>query len=358
MPVGAPSEVMVTMTTSTADPSSHRRPPTPLTSVKSSSILKELTDANSDNRCCGDDNSDPSPILRQIPTSNFQAANATAVVDHLDDDDNNLRHQNAQEDTIPFSTFLSEWEAFYLQFKQSPTYALAHSSADSTMPSFIVDDDDDDRTMTTEDAPPPSTFNEPLKQLGRSVQKLEKVNRQLAQLLESLEGQAPCQPALNPDVRQPKPCTAPQLAHPPQQVVPMEPQPAPNPFADLAPNTAPCHVPQPSPPEPIIPAWATPAVPSQEPQRDGAPQVVPKPAPPPAPNLTAGSNRNQQSPLLARRQSTVPNWAQPAVTFPVSAGVSHAGKPPPRPERKPIPFKKKTPTKPIAANQKDFLRPP
>jgi len=189
-PVGAPSEVMVTMTTSTAVPISPRRSPTPLRSETSSFILKELMVANSNTHCCSDDESDPSHSLRKIPTSKFRAPNATAVVDPLDDDDNKHCHENAQGDTTWSSTSLSEWEAFYLEFKQSTTYALAHSSAASNMPSLIVDDDDDDQMMIEDDDSPTSTFDDSLRQLRRSVRELEKVNQQFAQLLDSLDGQA------------------------------------------------------------------------------------------------------------------------------------------------------------------------
>jgi len=126
---------------------------------------------------------------------------------------------------------------------------------------------------------------------------------------------------------------------------------------DPAPKTAPCDFPPPLSPNQTIPAWVTPPVSvpdsNPDPQRADVPRIVPPQAPPPAPNLTTG--QPQQSPMITCRHSTIPKWAQPAVTSPVSTGMSYTGKLPPRPEKKPIPFKKKAQTKPHAANQKDFL---
>jgi len=109
--------------------------------------LKESTDANLCTHCCGNESSTSSNALRKTPTSNFQAPNATAVVDLLDDDDDKTPHASDPEDATLFSSFITEWEAFYNEFVHSTTYALAHSSAASSMPPLIVDDDDDDRTM-------------------------------------------------------------------------------------------------------------------------------------------------------------------------------------------------------------------
>jgi len=84
--------------------------------------------------------------LRKIPTSNFYDHDANANTDHnlSNDDDNTLRNKNAQENMTLSSTFLQDWEAFYIEFKNSTTYALAHSSAASLLPSLVDDDDTND----------------------------------------------------------------------------------------------------------------------------------------------------------------------------------------------------------------------
>jgi len=139
---------MMTMTTSTADPTSPRSSSTHSTTESSSFILKELTEPNLSLRCCDDDCFYPSQILHEIPTSKFSEPDATAVVHILDDDDENILIANAQEDATLAPTFLQEWEAFYRDFKTLTTYALAHSSAASLLPSLVDDDDaDDDRKI-------------------------------------------------------------------------------------------------------------------------------------------------------------------------------------------------------------------
>ncbi len=120
--------------------------PNKLTSNKSSLTLKETTDANSSLRCCGNEGSHPVNTLRKIPTSNFydHDANANANDNLSNDNDNTLRNKNAQENMTLSSTFLQDWEAFYIEFKNSTTNALAHSSAASLLPSLVDDDDAND----------------------------------------------------------------------------------------------------------------------------------------------------------------------------------------------------------------------
>jgi len=344
------------MTTLTANPTSPRRSHTPLTSDTSSFILKELNEQKVGIRCCDDEGNHPSKILHKIPTSKFSASNANAVVDLLDDDDHHLLIANMQEDSTSAPTLLQEWEAFYIDFKNSITYTLATSDAANNLPSLIDDDDADEdrRIYECELDEIPTNSNAGLRRLRHTVRELEKVNLQLASFVELLYTQAPCQPTLcstenNPP--HPQPCwERPSTVREIQLIV------------DPAPQTAPCDFPLPLPTEQPIPAWVTPAVPMNglelEPQRDDIPQAVPKPAPPPAPNLSADSNQTQQSPSGAYRHSTIPNWAKPAVPTPALDRLLYTGKPPPRPDRKTIPFRKKTQTKPHAANQKDFLRPP
>ncbi len=151
-PIGALSEVMMTMTTLMTDLIPHHCFPNQLMINKSSFILKELTDENSSIHCCGNECSPSSNILRKTPTSNFYGTEATTVVNLLDDDDDNVLTENKQEDMALSSTFLQEWDAFYTEFVNSTTYALMHSSNDS-MPSPILDDDDqmmnDQQPLTT-----------------------------------------------------------------------------------------------------------------------------------------------------------------------------------------------------------------
>jgi len=144
---------MMTMTTSTMDPTSHRRSPTPLRRDTSSFTPKELREQKPGIRCCDDECFHPAKTLHETPTSEFPEPDATAVVDPLDDDDDHILIANAQEDTTPAPTLLQEWEAFYQEFKDSITYTLATSDAARLLPSLIDDDDaDDDRKMYECDA--------------------------------------------------------------------------------------------------------------------------------------------------------------------------------------------------------------
>jgi len=177
-PVGVPTKVMMTMTTSTAHPTSPRRSPPHSTNGSSSFILKELTEPNLSLRSCDDDCFYPSQLLREIPTSKFSEPDATAAVEILDDDDDNILIANAQEDATPAPTFLQEWEAFYRDFKASTTYALAHSSAASLLPSLVDDDDADDDRKAHERAKTqhPPNNSDSIRRLRHSVRELEKVN--------------------------------------------------------------------------------------------------------------------------------------------------------------------------------------
>ncbi len=322
-------------------------PPTHLTSETPPFTLNELPAINSGIRDRDDDCYYSSNILREIPTKKISEPNATNVIDILDDDDNTIPIATAQQNATPASTFLHEWEAFYCDFKQSTTYALVHSSAARLLPSLIDDDNGKIHECAINQLPTHSSAG--LCRLRHSIRELEKVNIQLASFVELTCNPVPCQPTLcTIDNDQPYPqCLELQCAKPPQYVPTMEPPPALNssPASTLA-------YPVQHPTQQLDP----------DPQRAAVPQAVPTLAPPPAPNLAAGSipNQTQQSSPTDRQHSTIPNWAQPAVANPASlAGMSYTGQRPPlRPERKTIPFKKKTQTKPHVANQKDFLQPP
>ncbi len=342
-PIGAPSKVMMTMTTSMADLLTPRCSPNKMTSDTSSFILKESTHGKSSIRCCGNEFYNSENVLHEIPTSKFKDTYTATVVDPLDDDDNdnfnavvnlldNDEDRAIQETkSMDFSTFLSDWEAFHAEFKTLTTYALAHSSAADRITSSIVDE--------SLDQLPPSSFKDSLLQLQRSVKALEEVNQQFAQFINSLDEQAPRQPTLHLDttVTNQQPCPPPQLERTLQQVRPKAPPPAPNPQACLTPT---CLHP------PLIDKRVASGTPLDH---HPVPTTALK-APPPAP---------------PNSMNTIPNWARPVVPPPADpspmVGVLCTGKshwPPPRPERKTIPFKKKSQTKPAAGNRKDFLRPP
>ncbi len=192
----------MTMTTSTADLITPRRSPNKTTSDTSSFILKESSHGNASIRCCGNEFYNSENVLREIPTSKFKPTNTTtavdpldddddafsAVVDLLDDDEDRTINETESED---FSTFLSDWEAFHTDFKNSTTYAIAHSSAADSITSSIVDE--------IIDRYPPSSWKDSLLQLQRSVKALEQVNQQFAQFLNSLDELAPGQPTLYSD---------------------------------------------------------------------------------------------------------------------------------------------------------------
>jgi len=326
---------MMTMTTSTTDFTAPRCSPTHLTSDTSSFIRKELPEKNSGIRCCDDDCFDSLNILREIPTSKFPASNATAVVNLLDDDGITIPIAKAQGDTTPASTFFQEWEAFRTAFQQSTTYALAHSSAASLVPSLIDDDDaDDDRKVHESDDTTMTTYPNGLRRLRHSVRELEKLNIQLAKVLETYDTPAPCQPTLraianNPT--HPRPCQEPPREDTPQYVLTTALPPAPNP------PVCPTHSPTPQ-----------------------SPQTTDR-----YPSIMHGTVLLELPPTPPTLKTTIHNWARPAVLPPAAhspmVGVfctEKPNRPPPRPDRKTIPFKKKAQTKPAAENQKDFLRPP
>ncbi len=247
---------------------------------------------------------------------------------------------------IPSLTFLSEWEAFYFEFQHSTTYALAHSSAASTMPSLIIDDDDDNRTMIEADDPRPAPLMTPSDSSALLSGSWKKLINNLLNFLDSLDGQAPCKPILHSDTRQHSPpCPAPHLACTLQQVLRTVPPPAPNPQA------CPIMASQFAPPLDQCPHIMPP---------DQAAIIQKQPLPPPEPQtvmmdhdqLTGFSHKPPRPPKAIPK---IPPWARPAAI----AGDNHW--PPPRPELKTTPYKKKAMTKCTVApciQEKDSLHPP
>jgi len=298
-PVGAPSEVMMTMTTSTADLITPRGSPNKTTSDTSSFILKESTHEKLNIRCCGNEFYNSEKVLHEFPTGTFKETHTTTAVDPLDDDDDdafavvhsqddNEDRNNNQNESANFSTFLSEWEAFRAEFRNSTTYALAHSSAADRITSSSIDE-----SLAQS---PPSSFKDSLLQLHRSVKALEVVNKQFAQFVDSLD-EAPCQPTVPSDtpnsdstVPHHRPCPPPQLERTPRHVLMEGPPPAPNPQSRPTPTCL-----------RTLPIDQSPrACGTMTLDRLPAPTTVLK-APPPAPP-------NSQKPI--------PNWARPAVLPP------------------------------------------
>ncbi len=214
------------------------------------------------------------------------------------------------------STFLQEWEAFYIEFKNSTTYALAHSSATSLLPSLVDDDDaNDDRKLHECNIDKlPTNSSAGLRRLRHAVRELEKVNIQFANFLEFLDTPAPCKPTLRiiaNNLQYPQPCPECQRDGTPQYVPMIAP-----PLA-LNPSASPIQYPT-----------------QQSSQTDHHPSTIPgtmslvtHPAPKPVPSDLPRPSRT--------KPTTTPNWAKPAVPTPASklmAGMSCAGKnhwPPP-----------------------------
>jgi len=274
--------------------------------------------------------------------SNYSEPAANAVIDILDDDDDdNTLLANAQEGATPAPTFLQEWEAFYRELKTSTTYALAHSSAASLLPSLVNDDDadNDQKIHECEIDQLPTNSSAGLRRLRHSVRELEKVNRQFAAFVETKCTPASYKPTLHniatiaTILPHPQPDPDPPHDGTPQYVPPTAPPPALNPPASLI--------------QPLTQHSSTDRHLRTTP---GAPSPVVYPATIPAPSKIPRPSRT----ILA----TTPNWAKPAVQTHASMATSCTGKPPPRPVKKTIPFKKTPQTKPSAANCKDFLRPP
>jgi len=132
---------MITMATLMADPTSPACSTYQTTIETFSFNKKESTDENPSMHGVDHKSFTPTTILCTISTSTFQETTANAVINLPADDDNRAINEI---ESIDFSTFLQDWEAFRSEFKQSTTYALAHSSAAELMPSPIVNDDDDD----------------------------------------------------------------------------------------------------------------------------------------------------------------------------------------------------------------------
>jgi len=169
---------MITMAASTAAPTPPQRSFNPTTVDIPSSTLRESTEAKSSVVYTDIDSFDSSTVLRKIPTRILPPSadtNAIAVVDPaVDDDDPDLNELPTDTNAL---TFLKEWDAFYDDFVKSSTYTLAHSSANSNLPSLA---DVYVRSTTTPQIT--SGHSQSLYQLLQVIEELEEVNDQLSQL--------------------------------------------------------------------------------------------------------------------------------------------------------------------------------
>jgi len=291
---------------------------------------------------------------------------------------------------LPFTIdpdFIHEFNAFYDDFVQSPTYARAYSDNNRSSSIADDDDDDDDTLLSESDATSTTTSTQWLR---LALRELEKVNRHICNVLNepypprlhtpfSVNHPFPAMTVLplpsveNP--QHPKPCPEPPRECYPQHVSLRAPPPAPDPDA-LPPQrpatqidftacaSAPCHPnrqPQstPTPIQNCISLRAPPSAPD--------PAAIPPQRPATQIDCNAGiasarpPNRCPQS-----KTTPIPNWAKPAVpsTAVPMVGVVHTGTThwsPPRPPMKNAPFKKKPQIKPVLATrrqEKDSLRPP
>ena len=91
---------------------------------------KESTNDNSS--ICGIDHKcfTPTTILRTISTSTFHETAANAIINlQANDEDCAIN----KIESVDFSTFLQDWEAFHNKFTHLTSYTLAHSSAADLM---------------------------------------------------------------------------------------------------------------------------------------------------------------------------------------------------------------------------------
>ncbi len=195
-PIGMPTEVMMTMTTLLADPTSPQRSLTQKSIDKCSSTPKASTVANSNIHCIETASYTPPTVLCPIPTGKFQKTAANAAIGLPADND--IRYPSAIECIVNAlsPTNLQEWEEFFNKFNNSTTYALAHS-IDAINASLVIDDNDCSMNKCSNNTPSTNdSFYDSICQLRHAVGELEKVNYQLFQLLEALETPDPTTPTL------------------------------------------------------------------------------------------------------------------------------------------------------------------
>jgi len=365
----------MTMTTSPADPTSPQRSTTQKSIDKCSSTWTASTVANSDIRYIESESYPASTILRTIPTGKIQNTAATVVVGLPADED--IRYPSLIECVNALTpTERQAWEDFFTEFDNSPINALAHSSAKRNLSSLA---DAPVRSTTNTEPQLTNGRSQSIPQLLQVLGELEQLNDQLFQLIAVQKSLAPCLPSpknIDNNPPQPRLCPAPTLDRTQQYVSPCATPSAPNPAAiPLQQSMIP----------PATQSVCLTCIPSLAPQLDSATQYVPLQETPPAlhplqpptqqhtsqfdrsrciaPNIAhcvppspptrpCGSSTNPPKP-------TIPNWAKPAVTAAFNAGNPHW--PPPRPNLKTTPYKKKSLAKHTVlqcTRDKDSLRPP
>jgi len=325
-----------------------------------------------------------------------EASVAAVFSTPIDECSNNPTHHEHQRPSqtssviLPFvidPNFLNDWNTFYDEFVQSPTYARAYS--ENNRSSSIADDNDDDDTLTSESNVTMTTTS--TQWLRLALQELEKVNWHICNILGE-----PYPPSPHPSFSVNHPFPA--MTVPPLSSVenPQYPKPCPEPPRDCELQHVSLHAlpPEPDPDDiqPQRPATqidctacaSAPCYPNRHPQSTLTPMQngVGLRAPPPAPDPAAippqrpatqidGNAGIARAPCHLNRHPQskpppIPNWAKPAVPPPAipMVGVVYTGTthwPPPRPPMKSAPFKKKPQIKPVLVTrrpEKDSLRPP
>jgi len=148
----------------------------------------------------------------------------------------------SDNDRDSYSDFLNNWDEFYAEFIQSPTYVQVHSTNNQSS-SFA--DDDDNKLMSKSDV---TTMPNSQHQLRLTLWELAKVNWHIFNILEECSyplsphpffsvnnpfpdpNVPPPFPSVN-NPQQPKPCLEPQHDCAPQCVILQAPPPAPDPDA-------------------------------------------------------------------------------------------------------------------------------
>jgi len=323
MYVGKPSKVMVTMTTSTANHTPPRHPPTPPNISQPSLTRKVSTQQKSDVQRNPNEQSDNSKILRDNPTKTPTNLPTAAADDPpVDDDDPNRTFVQEWKDfQDEFNTFCAEFVPFHNKYASPNTATRSNDANASHLDRRVYDDADCAKNDGETSAKQRQVFEE-----------FDIVNHQFSQLLDNLENnpQNPFRLRLDKIFR---PYTQPnRTTSNPQQ-------------------TAPPPAPPIAPPHSVITGLAPPA-PDPEPTRALGNISTPQSAPTTIPKEKTTVTCNCIPPQLP------PPAPDPDVNM-VYDGASLW--PPPRPAVKTTPFKKKSPTKYTIARRprgKDSLRPP
>jgi len=187
MAVGKPSEVMMTMTTSTAPPTPPEHPPQATHNLKPPSTWAASMVSNSNVWSECNNNYDSSNILCGNPTKiSPPPSNATVNDIRVDDDTRPLQPNNTTSNLAR----LQEWSDFQAGFDEFLLgFAKFHKERglpDTRPPPRTCSNDDDDTEITCGTA-----------EFRQVIGKLKQVNRECNQLLDQLEQQAPRSETIN-----------------------------------------------------------------------------------------------------------------------------------------------------------------